>query len=163
MRFLLIIMSVLLITGTLCAAENRQDNENFKRIFSEWTNAFNRKDLIGSCELFSKDMIADYQNVPTKNYQTVCDGFKKIFKGKRDYKYQFKLHQVYQSDKLAAVRITWYLEIWEKDKLLSATQDEGLDIFKLEEQGTWRIVNYIGYPVHLPSQDQRYINSTIKR
>lgn len=146
-RFITMIISFLLASNAV--ADKNQDHKIFEKIFSEWTYAFNHKDLNGSCNLFSKDLIASYQGVPKKTYASVCDGFKKIFKSDLNYQYQFKLHQVYRSQDLAAVRLTWYLKISENGKLISDTQDEGLDVFKKNSQGEWKIVNYLGYPYEM--------------
>lgn len=135
-----------LMTSHVIAMENYQNHRLFDQIFLAWVDAFNHKNLAGSCNLFSKNLLASYQGVPPKNYYTVCNGFKKIFHETRDYQYHFKLHQIYRANDLAAVRITWYLRISEQGKLISTVQDEGLDIFKQNKRGEWKIINYLGYP-----------------
>lgn len=131
------------------SADSKHDNKQlFNQIFSEWTNAFNNKDLAKSCELFSPKVVADYQGYPRKNHHTICHGFKKVFlEPDHRYQYSFKLHEIYRANNLAAVRITWYLKVFENDKLKSSTQDEGMDIFEKNSAGKWQIVNYIGYPI----------------
>lgn len=137
---------VIFFSVSLYAKTNSQDFPLFEKIFSDWTEAFNHKNLAQSCQLFSKDVIATYQDYPTKNYDNICNGFKKIFSNSHlIYQYHFKLHNVYQSENLAAVRITWYLKLFENGKLKSETQDEGLDIFQKNSTGKWEIVNYLGY------------------
>lgn len=121
--------------------------EPFQTIFTHWTEAFNQKKLNIACDFFSKQLIANYQGTPQRHYKEVCDGFENVFKQKnRDYQYHFKIHNIYQIGSLAAVRITWYLGIYENKKLVSSTQDEGLDILEQDNKGTWRIVNYLAYP-----------------
>lgn len=134
------------MTPAVCANEKRNSTQLFQNIFSSWTNAFNRKDLENSCNLFSPDIHANYQGAPQKNYQSICNSFKKIFQEDRDYKYRFKLHQIYRSDNLASVRVTWYLQISEHGKVISETVDEGLDVFEQDQTGHWKIVNYLAYP-----------------
>src|SRR5688572_12981286 len=103
---------VIFFSSTVYAKKIESHEMEFYNIFSQWTEAFNQKDLTKSCALFSKNLIADYQCVPQKNYNSICDGFKKIFqKTNRRYEYQYRLHDVYQSGDLAAVRITWYLRV----------------------------------------------------
>jgi len=141
------VVSTLLITAKAHANQAKNDTVIFQQLFSDWTEAFNQKDLSRSCALFSKKVVANYQGVPEKNYSSICDGFKKIFEEKdKRYQYRFKLHHVYRSNTLAAVRITWYLNISENDKPISEVQDEGIDIFEKNEQGQWEIVNYIAFP-----------------
>jgi ketosteroid isomerase-like protein len=136
---------------TTYAKDEIDSHRLFDKLFADWTAAFNRKDISKTCHLFSKSVIANYQGVPPKDYAAICDGFKKIFtKSNLRYQYSFKLHQVYRSEALAVVRITWYLRIYEKGKLKSITQDEGIDIFQKNNQGQWQIVNYLSYGKEIP-------------
>lgn len=122
------------------------DRDLFTKIFSQWTEAFNSKNLAVSCSLFSTSVVANYQGTPTKDYDKICKGFKKIFALKNEhYEYSFQLHQIYRSHNLSAVRITWFLNHYKDGKLISTTRDEGLDVF--QKSGVrWQIVNYIAYP-----------------
>lgn len=144
-----LIIVILLLIFSKCSFAVPTENELlFQRIFTAWTNAFNHKELSASCDLFAKEVIADYRGVPQKNYAAICDGFKKIFSDKdRQYQYRFKLHRIYRWGDLATTRITWYLSIFEKGKLVSSMQDEGIDVFVKNKLGEWEIVNYIGYGV----------------
>jgi uncharacterized protein (TIGR02246 family) len=145
MELILIVFSILLIASPADANE-QADSAMFQRLFQNWTDAFNRKDLAASCNFFSKTVAADYKGVPHKNYKSICDSFKKTFAEKdRQYKYRFKLHDIHRSGDLATVRVTWYLNISKDGKSISDTTDQGLDVFRKEKDGTWRIVNYLGY------------------
>lgn len=133
-------------------AATNHSPQPFQKLFEQWTQGFNQKNLATSCGLFSTALSANYQGIPPKNYTNVCNGFKKIFQEKnRDYHYHFKINDVYQTQQLAAVRITWYLDIYENKKLISTIQDEGLDVLEQDMNGTWRIINYLAYPVQQQS------------
>lgn len=140
-----IFLACISITTPLYALPKDNDYALFERIFTSWTTAFNQKELAPVCGLFAKSVTADYQGVPTKYYVSICEGFKKIFAEPKRYHYRYKLHHVYRSLNLAAVRITWYLTIYENNKKLSFTQDEGMDVFEKNKSGKWEIVNYVGY------------------
>ncbi len=145
MRVIIFILTFFFFSH-IYAALNLEDNELFYKIFNEWTVAFNKKDLKKSCELFSSKMTADYAGQPQKNYMSICEGFKKTFaESQRHYQYSFKIRHVFRSNDLAAVRITWFLLIYEKDVLISSSQDEGMDIFQKNQDGKWQIVNFISY------------------
>lgn len=145
MRVIILILAIFFVSHVY-AAMNLEDNRLFYKIFNEWTAAFNKKDLKKSCELFSHKMIADYARLPQKNYTSICDGFKKTFaESQRHYQYSFKIRHIYRSNDLAAVRITWFLLIYEKGKLISSSQDEGMDIFQKNPEGKWQIVDFLSY------------------
>lgn len=146
-RIIILLMGSLFFFMSPCVAKEKDNSTQlFHHIFSSWTKAFNHKDLANSCDLFSKKVTANYQGAPPKDYQSICSSFKKIFQEKRNYKYHFKLHQIYRSGNWASVRITWYLTISEHGKIISQTIDEGLDVFEQDQKGHWKIVNYLAYP-----------------
>ena len=126
----------------------KSDKRLFEKLFLDWTTAFNQKKLAETCDLFAPSVTALYQGIPQKNYVSICDGFKKIFQDpNKNYQYHFKLHHIYRSNNLAAIRITWYLNIIENKKQIASIQDEGLDILEKQPQGQWKIVNYVAFPV----------------
>lgn len=147
-KFMFIALTLLLINKNALAHSDARDVAMFHTLFTHWTDAFNRKDLAQSCALFAKNVVADYRGYPERNYSSICDGFKKIFReANYRYHYRFKLHSVYRSENLAAVRITWYLSLYENGKKISESQDEGMDVFEKNKLGKWQIINYLSYPV----------------
>lgn len=146
LRYCLVLILAIALTARACAESSESDYLMFKRIFDEWTAAFNARDLAQSCALFSKSLTADYQGAPSKTYSSLRNGFKKVFRDKnRRYQYRFDLHHVYRSGDLAVARITWYLSIYENGRLISSTEDRGLDVFKRSRHGKWEIVYYLAY------------------
>ncbi|KTD04657.1 hypothetical protein [Legionella feeleii] len=144
-------MSLLVLLALLCSqvafGAISQERMIFKKLFTNWTTAFNHRELAKSCNLFSVHVVADYRGISRKNYTSICNGFKKIFADDiRKYHYSFKLHEIYQSEFLAAVRITWYLKITNKNGRVTHVQDEGLDILEKNSKGEWKIINYLSYP-----------------
>lgn len=146
-----IIISLTLFSTCAHADTNTPDWQLFDKIFSDWSAAFDRKDLDTCCALFSKAVVADYQGAVQKNYASLCDGFKKLFdNNKQHFQYSYTLHDVYRSGDLAALRVTWNLKVQEGNQNIATTTDEGIDIFEKDPTGKWVIVNYIGYEV-IPS------------
>jgi len=130
------------------ALKNTIAFNEFEKLFSDWTDAFNNKDLKQTCALFANSVIANYQGVPPKNYGTICGGFNKVFQQKkRKYHYQFKLHHVYVRQNIAIARITWTLKIYKNGKVISKVQDEGIDVLQKNAKGEWEIIEYLAYPV----------------
>jgi ketosteroid isomerase-like protein len=129
-------------------ANPAEDQATFQAIFSAWTQAFNEKRFPAVCDLFSKALTADYQGAPSKDYSSICSGFEKIFLEKGvAYHNDFRIHQIVRADNVAAVRITWYLDVYKEGAHFSSVQEEGLDVFRQQENGKWEIVNFIAYPV----------------
>lgn len=140
----LLLSSSSMIHGNIHSKE--EDILIFEKLFSDWSEAFNKKDLTKTCDLFSKTMTATYQGSPEKNYQSVCNKFKELFNQKnKQYQYRFEIHQVYRSLDLAVVRITWYLTVDELGKKTAVIQDEGLDVLQQDAEKQWKIVNFLGF------------------
>lgn len=141
MKILLIIILCLFSFPTYA---NANDHE-IKKLFTDWTYSFNHKNLQKTCGLFAKEVVANYRGLPQKNYDSICNGFKKIFTQTNTiYHYRFAIHKIYQANNLAVVRITWYLQIKNGSKV-TAIRDEGMDVLKRNANRQWQIVNYIAY------------------
>ena len=145
-RCILVLFLAVQLAARAFAESSESDYQRFKRIFEEWTQAFNRKDLAQSCALFATSMTADYQGAPRKTYPSLRESFKKVFRDKtRRYQYRFDLHEVYRSGDLAVARISWYLSVYENGRRVSVTEDRGLDVLKKNARGRWEIVYYLAY------------------
>jgi ketosteroid isomerase-like protein len=147
---LIIFLILNLFTSSVFALENTKTITNdkivFEELFNRWTEAFNHQDLDGSCALFAKSVKAKYRGVSEKDYTAICNGFAKVFNEKdKSYSYSFDLHDIYWNGNLAVARITWYLQIKENGRNKSIIQDEGMDVLEKNEQGEWKIVNYLAF------------------
>jgi ketosteroid isomerase-like protein len=148
MRNFVICLFVWSFLGCTAAGANstKSDFEMIEQRFADWTEAFNRRDLDGSCALFSKDIRADHQGVPTENWQTMRARFQKLFADKsRQYKYRFKLINVYRSGDLAVGRITWYLTVTKDGKPAFVEETQSMDIFKPNKEGVWEMIDFVSF------------------
>jgi uncharacterized protein (TIGR02246 family) len=128
------------------ASESAGDFKMIEQRFADWTEAFNRRDLEGSCALFSKDIRADHQGVPTENWQSMRARFEKLFADKsRQYKYRFKLLNVYRSGDLAVGRITWYLTMITDGKPSLEEETQSMDIFRPNKDGVWEMIDFVSF------------------
>jgi ketosteroid isomerase-like protein len=114
--------------------------------FVKWTQAFNNKNLLETCDFFAKNLVFEFQGQPVKNHAQVCDNFKLIFKQNKRYHYRYKIQQIYLHGNFASVRITWFLDIYENNKLFSSTQEQGMDVLKKGLSGVWKIQRSFSYP-----------------
>jgi ketosteroid isomerase-like protein len=125
-----------------------EDRAMFQALFDAWTQAFNQKKYPEVCKLFAKSITADYQGAARKDYAGMCDGFRKIFEeDDAVYHNEFRIHEIYRSNDVAAVRITWYLTVHKNGSHFASIQEEGLDVLRKQSNGRWQIVNFIAYPV----------------
>jgi len=150
MRILVICLLLLCVFGgTINGAGAKDNSDDFRVIekrFADWTEAFNRRDLDGSCALFAKSIRADHQGVPTEDWQTMRVRFQKLFADNtRTYTYRFKLLNVYRSGDLAVGRITWYLTVTKDGKPLLEEETQSMDVFKPNKEGVWEMVDFVSF------------------
>ncbi len=128
------------------ADASASDFRAIEKRFADWTEAFNRRDLDGSCALFAKSIKADHQGVPTEEWSTMRARFQKLFADKsRKYKYRFKLLRVYRTGDLAVGRITWYLNVSKNGKPLFEEETQSMDVFKPNQEGVWEMVDFVSF------------------
>ncbi|MGC1678984.1 MAG: nuclear transport factor 2 family protein [Candidatus Binataceae bacterium] len=118
----------------------------------EWTREFNGRDTRRVCSLFAPDLISNYQGQPEAGYSSLCAQLKKSLSDPAtSYHYDLKLHEILVSGDMAAVRLTWTLTVGKKNQARESTVvDTGLDIFRRQPDGSWKIARFIAYPASGP-------------
>ncbi len=114
-----------------------------------WTTDFNAGRVGKLCDLFAPDLIANYRGQPEKSFDSLCEALQTdLSGGQREFHYDLELQEVLVSGDMAAVRLIWRLTV--KDKQTGATfetADRGIDIFRMQPDGKWRIARYIAYEI----------------
>jgi ketosteroid isomerase-like protein len=114
-----------------------------------WMADFNAGDSRKVCALFAPDLIADYQGQPERDYPSLC----KLLRGSlsdraRKFHYSLDIKEILVSGGLAVVRLVWTLKINPKDRSEAHTTIEpGIDIFRLQPDGSWKICRFMAYGV----------------
>jgi ketosteroid isomerase-like protein len=113
----------------------------------QWTEDFNAGRADKVCELFSRELRADFRGQPERGYDAQCDLLKRsLADSTRTFSYALAIKEILVWGDAAAVRLTWTLTIRPKSggNDFSAAEP-GLDVFRKESDGRWRIVRYIAY------------------
>jgi uncharacterized protein (TIGR02246 family) len=113
----------------------------------KWRAAFNDRDDRQVCDLFAPDLIANYQGQPERDYASLCQLLRTSLQDtERTYQYSLKINEILVYGDLAVVRLIWTLET-EKDGVPKETIAEpAVDIFRHQEDGSWKISRYLAYP-----------------
>ena len=119
------------------------DAEDIRARLEQWTADFNDGKADAVCDLFSKEAIANYRGQPERRYDEICDLLQRsLTDPARDYHYELDLHEVIVEGDLAVVRLTWTLFI---SPLNVTSVEPGMDVFRKEADGKWRIIRYLAY------------------
>ena len=136
----------LLFTPEMAMAADGSAEAAIRARLAAWTEAFNRGDAAATCEVFADDLKSDMQGAPAGDKSAVCARIARALEtspGKLAYAFDIK--EIMVSGDLAMVRLTWILTQRPEGRLVS--RDEGMDIFRREGDGMWRIARYMGFPV----------------
>ena len=125
------------------APARADDAADIRGRLEQWTDDFNAGRADAVCDLFSKEAISDYRGQPERTYDDICALLKSSIADKaRQFHYQADIHEIIVEGSLAVVRLTWSLQVMP----MNVTSEEpGMDIFRREADGKWRIVRYLAY------------------
>ncbi|MFA6916109.1 MAG: nuclear transport factor 2 family protein [Parachlamydiales bacterium] len=117
---------------------------------NKWPKAFNQRNIRDVCGLFASDLVAVYPGTADRNYAEMCSHLSKILNDpSKDFQYQEpEIEQVILSEDVAIVRLIWTLNISEKGKVGAIQiKEKGLDVFKKQPDGSWKISISYAYPL----------------
>lgn len=119
------------------------DADDIRARLEQWTDDFNAGRTDGICDLFSKEAISNYRGQPERGYGEICALLQdSLADPARDYRYQLDIRETIVEGDLAVVRLVWTLFI----APLNVTSTEpGIDVFRREADGSWRIIRYLAY------------------
>jgi uncharacterized protein (TIGR02246 family) len=112
---------------------------------ARWTEAFNTGGRDGVCELFAPDLLATNRGGGDRSFDHLCAQLRGILADPdRRYRYSADIKEVLTSGDLAVVRLYWTLEVRAPDgSLLETGIEAGMDVFRRQPDGAWRIVRFI--------------------
>jgi steroid delta-isomerase len=135
---------VLLITALAMAQPATADDAaEIRARLTQWTEDFNAGRKDAACDLFSKELISDFRGQGEADYSTRCALIAKAMDDPA-HKFRYRLHikEIITGAELAVVRLDWMLEV---SPLGQKEVETGMDVFRKENDGAWRIIRYIAY------------------
>src|SRR5271156_6778128 len=138
----------MLLAGSLASAEQSvADAQNEIRVALEkWKLDFNAGDTSQVCALFAPDLISNFRGQPEDTYNSLCANLQMALSDPaKTYHYQLEIKEILVSGDLAAVRLVWTLNVKSKIAPVETTREPGLDIFRRQPDGSWKIARYMAY------------------
>lgn len=123
--------------------------DQIRAALEKWTKDFNAGNSESVCALFASDLISNYQGQPEGNFDSLCARLKKSVSDRASaYHYNLKVNEILVSGDLAMVRLVWTLTVRRQNGSNDLTiLEPGLDVFRREPDGTWKIARYMAYPL----------------
>jgi len=118
-----------------------------RAVLEQWRKDFNARKAEHICNLFATDLLYDFQGLPEQNYGLLCDRLHKALASETpNITYGLRIKEVIVSGDLAVVRLTWISTVTGSDGASETDDEQGLDVFARQADGSWKIIRYIAYP-----------------
>jgi ketosteroid isomerase-like protein len=144
-----LVMAFTLITllGPATAQSSNPAETAIRDALMKWTSDFNAGDREKICGLFAPELRYDYRGHPERRFEEVCGLLQRSLSDRtKIYSYSLQIKEVIVSGDLAVVRLVWTLKVIPIGSANETISEEpGMDIFRKQPDGSWKIIRYIAY------------------
>jgi steroid delta-isomerase len=127
-------------------ADDAASRAEIEAALTQWTADFNAGRADKLCDLFSRALRVDFRGQPERGYDAQCDLLKRsLADSTRTFSNAFALKEILIWGDTAVVRLTWTSTIRPQAGRAITAVEPGLDVFRKETDGRWRIVRYMAY------------------
>jgi ketosteroid isomerase-like protein len=148
-RSLAALAAVALLGGAvapLSAQSGDQAERTIRAALAKWTSDFNARDASHICDLFAPDLVYDYRGFPERDYPTLCGLLhRSLADPTRTFSYALDIKEIIVSGDMAVVRLVWTLKVTSAGAKSEESREPGLDVFRRQSDGSWKIARYIAY------------------
>jgi uncharacterized protein (TIGR02246 family) len=136
-----------LALSPLPAAAQPSAEAEIRTALAQWTDDFNARRSDRVCDLFAKDLVATYRGVPERGYARQCELLTTALTDpKRRFHNALEISEILPFGDIAIVRVVWTQTIRDPDSgRETRTIEPGLDVFRKDPDGRWRIIRYLAY------------------
>ena len=141
------LLVVLLLAGPAAASDASDPEAAIRQALKTWTAAFNARDAAAACGLFAPGLRYNVQGLPKEQtYDDMCGRLHRALSGTEvGYHYGLDIKEIIVSGDLAVVRLAWNLTVSRPGVPDVLRREDGVDIFRRLDDGTWKIIRYIAY------------------
>jgi uncharacterized protein (TIGR02246 family) len=145
-RLLLAALLALLALAAPSSAQSSGEAEAaIRTALAKWTADFNARDASKICDLFAPDLRYDFRGLPERDYDALCALLRRALADtSKTFTYFPEIKEIIVSGDLAVVRLVWTLKVTADGKV-TETKEPGLDVFRKQADGQWKIARYIAY------------------
>jgi steroid delta-isomerase len=118
-----------------------------RNALAQWTADFNAREAARICDLFAPDLVYDYRGFPERGHADLCALLRRSLADRtKQFTYALDIREIIVSGDLAVVRLVWTLTTTLPGAAKPVESKEpGLDVFRRQPDGSWKIVRYIAY------------------
>ena len=134
------------LTGSPAMADTVAEKA-IRDALTRWTDDFNARDATRICDLFAPDLRYDFRGSPERDYNAMCSVLHRALGDRsKTMTYSFDIKEIIVSGDMAIVRLVWTSRASrEGSSQVIETKEPGLDVFRRQPDGKWRISRYMAY------------------
>lgn len=138
---------VLALLSPVAARSDAGIEKAIRDALSKWTTDFNARDASRICDLFAPDLRYDFRGLPERDYNAMCSALHRALGDRsKTLTYSFDIKEIIVSGDIAIVRLVWTSRVSrEGSPQVTETKEPGLDVFRRQPDGKWRIARYLAY------------------
>jgi ketosteroid isomerase-like protein len=128
--------------------DNAEAAQNeIRAALERWRSAFNDRDEQQVCDLFARDVVANYEGEPERDYASLCQLLQNAVQDReRIFHYSYTISEILVYGESAVVRLVWKLEVDQPGAAKEIIEEPAIDIFRRQADGNWKISRYLAYP-----------------
>ena len=134
-----------------CGPSPAADTADIRAALEAFPRDFNDKDLEATCGLFAEDVVLNFPGrAPENGRAEFCDKIRSTFADPtKTYSYgPPEIREVLVDGDLATVALIWTLTVRDASgKVLETVREDGVDVFRRQSDGTWRIHISHAFPI----------------
>jgi uncharacterized protein (TIGR02246 family) len=140
-------LAVLLALAGMPAAADTAAEKAIRDALTRWTADFNARDASRICDLFAPDLRYDFRGTPERDYNAMCSALHRVLADRsKTLTYSFDIKEIIVSGDMAIVRLVWTSKLSQSNSgQVIETKEPGLDVFRRQPDGMWRISRYMAY------------------
>jgi ketosteroid isomerase-like protein len=145
-----VILAVVCLLGGLASPARAQPADQPERAIraalAKWTSDFNAREAAHICDLFAPDLVYDYRGFPERDYATLCGLLhRSLADPAKTFTYALDIREIIVSGDMAIARVVWTLKVASAGGKTAESREPGLDVFRRQPDGSWKIARYIAY------------------
>jgi ketosteroid isomerase-like protein len=147
-RFAVLIGAMLVAKGAppVNAAADDASQTEIRSALTQWTADFNAARADKVCALFAPDLRADVHGQPERDYGALCELLQRSLGDRtKRYAYALDIKEILVWGDIATVRLVWTLTVQPNDAPAATSVEPGMDIFRREGDGSWKITRFMSY------------------
>jgi uncharacterized protein (TIGR02246 family) len=146
-RALAVALAGCLLAPSVAAQSEATAEKAIRDALTRWTADFNARNASRICDLFAPDLRYDFRGTPERDYDAMCAALHRTLGDRsKTLTYSFDIKEIIVSGDMAIVRLVWTSRLSHSDSAqVIETKEPGLDVFRRQPDGTWRISRYMAY------------------